>query len=137
MAGMTNYKGYFVKIGDCKFQSPAIKREGYTLNTRIVQVTDNQVTASGKLVIKPLPHKPTKITMEFPVMTVEEFRYYAKAFRGELTNEDEMFLTVEYYDMEKDVYKTGTFYHTDIVPHPVIYDGEFKIVLDTISLVEH
>ena len=59
------FDGYYLKIGDCKFQSPAIKREGYKLNPRIVQVTDNKVLASGKISIKELPHKPTKITVEY------------------------------------------------------------------------
>lgn len=134
---MSNFRGYYMKIGDCKFQSPAIKREKYQCNYHIVQVTDNKVAASGKLIIKPLPHKPTKVTVGFPVMSIAEFNNYSRYWRGEVTHEDEMFLTCEFYVPEKDIYITGTFYHTDIVSVSTIYEGEEKVLLNDISFVEH
>lgn len=134
---MSNFKGYYIKIGDCNFSSPAIQREGYQFTPRIVMVTDEERVASGKLIIKPLEHRPTKMSITFPVMTTEQFRYYCKAFRGKLTDEHEMHLTVEYYDDEEDAYYVGTFYHTDIKETPVIYNGRRMILMDTISLIEH
>ena len=134
---MSNFKGYYLKIGECNFTTPAIKREGFKILPKLVQVTDEQRVASGKLVIKVLPHKPTKIEITFPIMTPEQYRYYKQAFRGELTNEPEMYLTVEYYDEDDDVYKTGIFYHTDISYQPVIYAGQRMIQFDTIKLIEH
>ena len=134
---MSNFRGYYVRIGDCTFSSPAMKREGYEFTPRIVMVTEEQRLASGKLIIKPLEHRPTKLTMTFPIMTQEQFRYYCKAFRGKLTNEHEMYLSVEYYDDEEDTYYTGTFYHTDIKDTPVIYAGQRMVLMDTISLIEH
>lgn len=134
---MSNFRGYYIKIGDCTFSSPAIKREGYKCTPRIVMVTGEERVASGKLIIKPLEHRPTKLSITFPVMTPEQYRYYCKAFRGKLTNEPEMYLTVEYYDDEEDAYRTGTFYHTDIKETPVIYGGQRMIVMETISLIEH
>ena len=131
------FKGYYLKIGECDFTTPAIKREGFKILPKLVQVTDEQRVASGKLVIKVLPHKPTKIEITFPIMTPEQYRYYKQAFRGELTNEPEMYLTVEYYDEDDDVYKTGIFYHTDISYQPVIYAGQRMIRFDTIKLIEH
>jgi hypothetical protein len=131
------FKGYYLKIGECDFTTPAIKREGFKILPKLVQVTEEQRVASGKLVIKVLPHKPTKIEITFPIMTPEQYRYYKKAFRGELTNEPEMYLTVEYYDEDDDVYKTGIFYHTDISYTPVIYGGQRMILFDTIKLIEH
>lgn len=131
------FSNYYVKIGSCTFQSPALKREGYKVNPKIVQVTDNKVLASGKISIKVLPHKPTKLTLEFPVMTPEQWRVYARAFRGQLTGEDEMYLTVQYYDEESDSYKTGTFYHTDLSYTTTIYNGKRMLLVDAISLVEH
>lgn len=132
-----SFKGYYMKIGDCTFQSPAIKRESYKANYRIVQVTDNKVTASGKLVIKPLPHKPSKFTVGFPVMKISEFAEYSKYWRGDKTGEDEMFLTCEFYVPEIDDYITGTFYHTDIVSTSTIYEGIEQVLVDDISFVEH
>lgn len=131
------FNGYFLKIGDCTFQNPAIKREGWDINPRIVQVTETKVLASGKISIKPLPHKPTVIFITFPVMTEEQWRNYCSYFRGVKTGEDEMFLTVEYYDDERDGYFTGTFYHTDLRHKPVIYNGEWMVEADTVELHEH
>lgn len=131
------FKGYYLKIGACNFTNPAIKREGFKILPNLVQVTDEQRVASGKLVIKVLPHKPTKIEITFPIMTPEQYRYYKQAFRGELTNEPEMYLTVEYYDEDDDDYKTGIFYHTDISYKPVIYAGQRMILVDTVKLIEH
>lgn len=134
---MSKFEGYYLKIGECKFDNPAIKREGFKVLPMLVQVTDEQRVASGKLVIKELPHKPTKIEITFPIMTPVQYRAYKKAFRGELTNQDEMYLTVEYYDEDDDTYKSGTFYHTDISYSPVIYNGQRMLLLDTIKLIEH
>ena len=133
---MSNFNGYYLKIGTCTFQNPAIKREGFKILPKLVQVINEKRTASGKLYIKPLPHKPTKIEINFPVMTPEQYRVYKQAFRGELTNEPEMELTVEYYDEDTDSYLTGTFYHTDISYKPVYYGGQRMLELDTVKLIE-
>lgn len=131
------FNGYYLKIGECNFQNPAIKREGFVLTPRIVQVTEEKVLASGRLSIKELEHKPTKISITFPIMTVEQMRYYKKAFRGELTGEDEMYLTAEYYDEELDAYLTTTFYHTDLVYTPIIQNGRRMVLVDTVKLIEY
>lgn len=139
-----SFNGYYVKIGTCKFNgervnnipTPIMKREGFKILPKLVIVTDDKRTASGKLYIKPLPHRPTKMELTFPVMTPEQYRIIKKAFRGELTNEPEMELTVEYYDEDTDSYKTGTFYHTDISYSPVIYGGQRMLQVDTIKLIE-
>lgn len=131
-----NFKGYYLKIGDCTFQSPAIKRDGFHVNPRIVQVTDNKVLASGKLSIKKLPHRPTAITVEFPVITPVQWQVYAKYLRGEMTGEDEMSLTVEYYDEERGGYYSGTFYHYDMKYTETIYNGQRMLLLDPIDLIE-
>ena len=49
----------------------------------------------------------------------------------------EMYLTVEWYDIENDVYQTGTFYHTDLVYTPIIYNKEWMALVDTVSLHEY
>lgn len=145
----SNFKGYYIKIGTCqfdgseitvkskKYKTPEIKREGLKVLPKLVQVTDEQRTASGKLYIRPLSHRPTKIEITFPIMTRNAYQITKKAFRGELTDEEEMKLTVYYYDEDDDEYKKGTFYHTDISYTPVIYRGERMIQLDTIKLIEH
>lgn len=134
---MSNFRGYYIRIGDCTFSSPAIKREGYKCTPKIVMVTDEERLASGKLIIKPLEHRPSKLFVTFPIMTPEQYRYYCKAFRGQLTGEHEMYLTIEYYDDEVDEYRVGTFYHTDINHTPIIYGGQRMIIMDEIRLIEH
>lgn len=127
----------YLQIGSCTFSNPAIKREGYVITPRIVQVTDEKVLASGRLSVKELEHKPTKISITFPVMTMEQMRVYKRAFRGELTGEDEMYLTARYYDPEVDGYRIGTFYHTDLIYTPVIYNGQDMVLVDTVKLIEY
>ena len=130
------YNGYYLKIGDCTFQSPAIKREGFLVNPRIVQVTDNKVLASGKLSIKKLEHRPTTLNVTFPIMTPAQWQEYAKYFRGEKTGQDEMALTVEYFDEERNGYFTGTFYHYDLKYTETVYNGQRMLLVDPIDLIE-
>lgn len=133
-----SFNGYYIKIGSQTFQSPAIKREGYVLNPRIVQVTETKVLASGKLVVKELEHKPTIISITFPIMTMEQARAYKNAFRGTTTSEDEMYLTVEWYDIENDTYQTGTFYHTDLKYTPInVANGKVMVKCETVDLHEY
>ena len=103
---MSNFNGYYLKIGNCKFNgelidgvpTPIMKREGFKILPDLVIVTDEQRLASGKLYIKPLAHEPTKMECTFPVMTPDQYRIVKKACRGQLTNEPQMELTVQYYD---------------------------------------
>ena len=133
-----SFNGYFIKIGSQTFQNPAIKREGYNVNPRIVQVTDTKVLASGKLVVKELEHKPTVISINFPIMDLAQARVYKASFRGETTSEDEMYLTVEWYDPENDSYQTGTFYHTDLkYTFKNMAHGRMMVQCDTVELHEY
>ena len=128
---MSNFKGYYIKIGNCKFDNPAIQREGFHLLPRIEQVTDSGAVASGKLIIKVLPHKPAKMEVTFPIMTEEQYRNYYNVISSS------MYLQVEYYDESLDKYKTAICYHTDIGYTPVKYMGKEMILMDKISFIEH
>lgn len=127
---MSNFKGYYFKIGECDFTSPAPLRGGYEVQPHIVQVTDAGRVSSGKLIVKQLPHRPTKLVIQFPVMTPEQFRAYYKAL-------DSMYLRVEYYNEDYDRYETATMYHTDLKYKPVIYQGQRMIEFQQFSLIEH
>lgn len=132
------FNGYYIKIGSQTFQNPAIKRDGFMVNPRIVQVTEPKVLASGKLVSKELPHKPTIISVTFPIMTLAQVQAYAAAFRGTTSGEDEMYLTVEWYDFETDTYQTGTFYHTDLKYKPKnVAHGQIMVECETVDLHEY
>lgn len=128
---MSNFRGYYVKIGNCTFTDPAIKREGLLIMPHLEQTADSGVLASGKLSIKVLPHKRTKIQMQFPVMTKEQYqRYYAVIMSS-------MYLPVEYYNEGIDAYETGIFYHNDMQYKPVKYKGQEMIEMQEIHLIEH
>lgn len=127
---MSNFKGYYFKIGDCNFTSPSPKRDGYQVQPHLVQVTEAGRVASGKLIIKELPHRPTKIVIQFPIMTPEQFKIYYSVL-------DNMYLKVTYYNDAKDKYETATMYHSDITYKPIIYEGRRMISVDQFSLIEH
>lgn len=127
---MSNFKGYYFRIGDCYFNSPFPKREGYEVQPHIVQVTDAGRVASGKLIIKELPHRPTKLVIQFPIMTPEQFRKYYAAL-------DNMYLTVEYYNEDYDRYEIATMYHSDLTYKPIKYQGKEMIDFQQFSLIEH
>ena len=128
---MSNFRGYYVKIGNCNFTNPSPKRDGLTILPHLVQTADSGVVASGKLDLKVLPHTRTKIQMQFPIMTKAQYEYYYSIIMAS------MFLEVEYYNEGIDAYETGIFYHNDMSYNPVIYRGEHMIDMKEIHLVEH
>ena len=128
---MSNFRGYYVKIGNCDFNNPALKRDGLLIQPHLVQTADSGVLASGRLEIKVLPHTRTKIQMQFPVMTKEQYQYYYSIIMAS------MYLQVEYYNEGIDAYETGIFYHNDMQYKPIIYDGKHMIDMQEIHLIEH
>lgn len=128
---MSNFRGYYVKIGNCNFTDPAISRDGLLIYPHLEQTQDAGVLASGKLEIKVLPHKRTKIQMSFPPMTLEQYkRYYAVIMQS-------MYLQVEYYNEGIDEYETGTFYHNDMAYKPIPIPGQQMVEMQEIHLIEH
>ena len=128
---MSNFRGYYVKIGNCTFTDPAIKRDGLLIMPHLEQTQDTGVLASGKLQIKVLPHKRTKIEMSFPPMTLEQYqRYYAVIMSS-------MYLPVEYYNQGIDDYETGTFYHNDMAYKPIPRGVQQMVEMQEIHLIEH
>lgn len=136
---MSNFRGYYIRIGDYKFDDPAIKRDGLHVQPHLVQTSDSGVLASGKLLIKVLPHTRTKIEVIFPIMTPEQFQRYYKAVRDvdKISPNGEMYLPLEYYNQGIDQYETGIFYHNDIGYKPVKYQGKEMIEVDDIHFIEH
>ena len=128
---MSNFRGYYVKIGDCTFTNPSPKRDGLTILPHLVQTADSGVLASGLLDIKVLPHTRTKIQMQFPIMTKSQYETYYSVIMASMA------LQVEYYNEGIDTYETGTFYHNDMQYKPIIYNGEHMIDMQEIHLVEH
>jgi hypothetical protein len=128
---MSNFRGYYIKIGNCTFTNPAIKREGLLIMPHLVQTADSGVLASGELSIKVLPHTRTKIQMQLPVMTPEQYQNYYSVIMSS------MYLTVEYYNQGIDAYETGTFYHNDMQYKPIKWQGQEMIDMQEIHFIEH
>lgn len=131
-----NFKGYYVKINGCTFQSPSIKRETFKYAPALVTVTDAGVLASGKLNIKVLPHTRAKIWMGFPPMTPKQFRKYWNALHGDEAGYG-MYLDVEVWDESTNSYVHDTFYHNDLQYKTISYGGQQMIVMDDFQLIGH
>ena len=131
-----NFKGYYVKINGCTFQSPSIQREVFKFAPKLVQVTDAGVLASGRLNIKVLPHTRAKIWMGFPPMTPSQFRTYWEALLGDQSGVG-MYLSVEVWDESTNSYITDTFYHNDLQYKNVNYEGRRMVVMDDFQLIGH
>ena len=128
---MSNFRGYYVKIGNCDFTNPAIARDGLLIYPHLEQTMDAGVLASGKLEMKVLPHKRTKIQMSFPPMTAAQYRTYYSVIMAS------MYLSVEYYNQGIDAYETGTFYHNDMGYKPTPIAGTDLVQMEEIHLIEH
>jgi citrate lyase gamma subunit len=128
---MSNFRGYYIKIGNCTFTNPAIKREGLLIMPHLEQTANSGVLASGELSIKVLPHTRTKIQMQLPVMTPEQYQNYYSVIMSS------MYLTVEYYNQGIDAYETGTFYHNDMQYKPIKWQGQEMIDMQEIHFIEH
>lgn len=128
---MSNFRGYYIKIGNCTFTNPAIKRDGLLIMPHLVQTADSGVLASGELSIKVLPHTRTKIQMQLPILTPEQYQYYYSVIMAS------MYLTVEYYNQGIDAYETGTFHHNDMQYKPIKWQGREMIDMQEIHFIEH
>ena len=133
---MSNFRGYYMQCNGCRFQNPSFKREGFKYAPKLVQVADATTTASGKLTIKVLDHARSKIWCSFPPMTPEQFRVYHNALRLDQAGPS-MYLSIEVYNDGMYRYETDTYYHTDIMYKPVIYQGRRMIVIDDFELIGH
>lgn len=130
------FNGYYMKIGNCTFQNPSFKREGFKYAPRLIEVADATTTADGALTIKVLPHIRKKIWCSFPPMTPAQFRVYWNALKGNEAGPT-MYLSVEVYNDAIDGYETDTFYHTDLQYTPIIYEGRRMIQIEDFELIGH
>lgn len=111
------YNGYLIKVGGSTgtvLPMKYIKLEGYTItpNQRMESEAGRSVT--GLLHRSTVSHTATKIEFETPHILNRDVDAMMTLFRNNWTNTVERKLSLEYYDMETDTYKTGTFYMPDI-----------------------
>jgi len=131
---MSNFNGYYIKIGNCTFTDPSPKRDGLLIMPHLVQTADSGVVASGRMEIKVLPHARTKIQVQFPIMTKAQFENYYNVIMN--TGNKGMNVTLQYYNEGIDQYESGVFYHNDLQYKPIIWQGQNMIDLQEIHFIE-
>lgn len=111
------YNGYLIKVGGTNgtiLPMKYIKVEGYdiTPNQRLESEAKRAVT--GVLHRTTVSHTATKVEFNTPYLTNSQMNNMMTLFRNAWTSAIERKITIEYYDMESDIYKEGTFYMPDI-----------------------
>ena len=125
------YAGYLLKLGGSsgvEFPMKYIKVEGYNItpNQRMESSATRSVT--GVLHRATVSHTASKVEFNTPVLTNREVDAMMTLFKNAWTSTLERKLTLYYYDMETDSYKTGTFYMPDIKFEINHIDNNFNII---------
>ena len=91
-----------------------IKLEGYNITPNQRMESEAKRDVTGVLHRTTVAHTATKVEFNTPVLTNSDVDAMMTLFRNNWSSTDERKLTLYYYDMETDSYKTGTFYMPDI-----------------------
>lgn len=112
-----SYNGYLIKLGGSNgttLPMKYIKLEGYNITPNQRMETEAKRAVTGLLHRTTVEHTATKIEFNTPNLTNADVDAMMTLFRTAWTSTAERKLDLEYYDMETDTYKTGTFYMPDI-----------------------
>ena len=132
------YNGYLIKVGGSngtKLPFKYIKAEGYQITPNQRMESEAKRSVDGVLHRTTVAHTATKIEFNTPHLTNKDVDAMMTLFRTNWTSTEERKLTLQYYEMETDSYKEGTFYMPDIqfpierVDNDlnVVYYGETRI----------
>ena len=130
------YNGFLIKVGGSGgtiLPMKYIKLSGYdiTPNQRMESEAKRDVT--GVLHRTTVAHTASKIEFNTPMLTNKDVDAMMTLFRNNWSSTAERKLTLYYYDMESNSYKTGTFYMPDIkfqidhIENNIVYYGETRI----------
>ena len=111
------FNGYLIKVGgSAGTQLPMkyIKLEGYTATPNQRMESEAKRAVTGVLHRTTVAHTATKVEFDTPVMTNSDVNDMMTLFRNAWSSVSERKLTLQYYDMETDSYKEGTFYMPDV-----------------------
>lgn len=111
------YNGYLIKLGGSSgtvLPLTYMRLESYscTPNQRMEAKADRSIT--GLLQRTTVEHTATKIEFETPILTNAQAVALYSMISNHFTNNLERKLTIYYYDMETDSYKSGDVYVPDI-----------------------
>ena len=110
------FNGYLIKVGGTlgtPLPMKYIKVEGYTITPNQRMESEAKRAVTGVLHRTTVAHTSTKIEFNTPIMINSDVDNMMTLFRNAWTSTSERKLTLQYYDMETDSYKEGTFYMPD------------------------
>ena len=105
---------YLIKAGGTVLPMKYMKLEGYDITPNQRMESEAKRAITGYLHRTTVAHTATKIEFNTPPMTNLDLNAMMSIFRGAWSSTIERKLDLEYYDMETDSYKTGTFYMPDV-----------------------
>ena len=111
------YNGYLIKVGGSGgtyLPMKYIKLAEYSITPNQRLETEAKRAVTGLLHRTTVDHTATKIEINTPPMTNMDLDAMMTLFRSAWSSNIERKLNLEYYDMETNSYKTGTFYMPDI-----------------------
>ena len=132
------FNGYLLKLGGAsgtEFPMKYIKIEGYNITPNQRMESEAKRTITGNLQRTTVSHTASKIEFNTPKMTNLDVDAMMSLFRSKWTNKRERKINLQYYDMETNSYKTGSFYMPDIkfpieridLETNIVYYGETRI----------
>ena len=131
-----SYSGYLIKLGGSsgtELPMKYIKVTGYNITPNQRMESEAKRDVTGLLHRVTVSHTATKVEFNTPVLTNSDIDAMMTLFRNNWSSTAERKITLYYYDMETDSYKTGTFYMPDIkfqidhIDNNVIYYAETRI----------
>ena len=125
------YNGYLIKVGGSAgtiLPMKYIKTEGYDITPAQRLETEAKRAVTGVLHRTTVAHTATKVEFSTPIITNTGLENLILLFRNAWTDVSQRKLTLQYYDMESNSYKEGTFYMPDIKYQIHHIDNENDVV---------
>lgn len=135
------YNGYLIKVGGASgtiLPMKYIKVDGYNITPNQRMESEAKRAVTGVLHRTTVAHTATKIEFNTPNMTNIDMDAMMTLFRNNWTSTAERKINLQYYDMETNSYKTGTFYMPDIQFKIDRIDGNMIYYTETrIAFIEY
>ena len=111
------FSGYLIKLGGSagtELPLKYMKLDAYNITPNQRMESEAKRAVTGVLHRTTVAHTASKIEFNTPIMTNADVDAMMTLIRNNWTNTQERKLTLQYYDMETDSYKEGTFYMPDV-----------------------
>lgn len=111
------YNGYLIRLGGAGgtvLPMKYMKLDGYNITPNQRMEAEAARSITGVLHRTTVEHTATKIEFTTPNLTNKDINAMMRLFRNAWSSTAERKLNLQYYDMETDSYKEGTFYMPDI-----------------------